>query len=101
MTQQKLPPRLQRIIDEKGHVTVREFAEAVGISYPNVLRRIYSGDIPAVNVSESHTSWRIFEDDLAAWFATRRNRRPIEAPADEPNKKLGYYDAAGHWHDPA
>lgn len=92
-----IPKKLQAIFDAQGHATLRNFCDTTGQSYGHVLRRVQSGDIPAIDVSradDSRSQWRLFEEPIAAWFDERENRKPVTtAGEDLPD----YYDDDGEW----
>jgi hypothetical protein len=92
-----VPKRLKERFNDRGYATLKDFSAVTGITYPNVLRRAQSGDIPAVDVSPSNSNrsqWRIYEEQAAEWFAARTTRRPAE-PSDATIPD--FYDEDGNW----
>lgn len=56
-------------------LTVQQVAKRLSCSETTVRRNITSGDLPAVRIGRA--SWRISEDDLAAFMEARSNQADI------------------------
>lgn len=95
-----LPKSLRLIFQQRDYATLKEFDAATGIGYARVLKRVQSGDIPAVNIGQSKAVYRIYEGPIRDWFASRQVKpiaKPESGPADAPN----FYDADGNWIPPS
>ena len=60
-------------------LTVRSVANRLGLAKTDaVLRLIHTGELPAANISSGpgRPTWRISEDDLSEFLASRRATKP-------------------------
>ena len=97
-----MPRRLRAILDEKGYVTLKEFAATTGCGYKHALSGAQSKEIPATDISSpgSPAMWRIYDAPIEQWFLERSNTKPDNtfefSASDAPN----FYDADSNWIPP-
>ena len=59
-------------------MTINEAADLLSMCRDTVLKLVQLGDIPASNIAPrgaKKAAWRILEDELMAWFQSRKNRK--------------------------
>ena len=55
-------------------LTVDQVAEVVQLSPRTVMRAIHSGDLEASQLTQGRGGWRVREDAIDDWLASRSNR---------------------------
>jgi excisionase family DNA binding protein len=64
---------------EMTQLTVSAAAEILGVDRTTALRLIEAGDLPAINIARTgaaRKTWRVDEDELRRWMASRSNTPP-------------------------
>jgi len=62
------------IVEEPNWLTVKETARRLGLHPLTVRRKIWAGELPALQLGGRKCPVRVPEDELASWLEEHRNR---------------------------